>query len=334
MIPNKRDIDFWLQDKHSLNVKVIKEAIISAGDIGTPQLLMLSGVGPKKVLERLNIPVKRNLPIGKNLQDHVMAGYFVAIDGQDMNQTQMLDAIYQYMLYKQGPLGSHGATSLIGFINTDPTNKPTYPDIGIYHASLRKGNFFALKSFMNAFPLNDKVMAYLKSTLQYHDILSIFMMCSHPKSRGSITLSSALPSDDPIIYTNYLSETEDVDVLLRGAKYLMRLVNSTAFRAKNAYIIQIPLEECDSYDHMSDDYWKCYISYCSMSGFHYVGTVKMGPMNNKTSCVNCRLKVKGFDNLRVVDASIMPLITSANTNAPTIMIAKKVSDIIKNDWKV
>lgn len=229
-----------MQDKHSLNVKVIKEAIISAGAIGTPQLLMLSGVGPKKVLERLNIPVKRNLPIGKHLQ----AGYFVAIDGQDMDQTQMLDAIYQYMLYKQGPLGSHGATSLIGFINTDPTNNPTYPDIGIYHASLR------LKSFMNAFPLNDKVMAYLKSTLQYHDILSIFMMCSHPKSRGSITLSSALPSDDPIINTNYLSETEDVDVLLRGAKYLMRSVNTTAFRAKNVYIIQIPLEESDSYDHI------------------------------------------------------------------------------------
>lgn len=251
-----------------------------------------------------------------------------------MEQARMLDKIYQYMLYSQGPLSSHGATSLVGFINTDPASNKTYPDIGLYHALMRKGDFFALTTFMNTFPMNSNVQTYLRNTLQKHDILGILVSCPHPKSKGSLTLNSSLHSDDPIIDANYLSETEDVEILLRGSKYVKRLVNTTAFIAKNSFIIPIPLEECDIYDHMSDDYLKCYLSYCSMSGFHYVGTVKMGPMNQPSSCVNQHLKVKGFDNLRVIDASIMPSITSANSNGPTIMIAKKASDIIKRDWNI
>ncbi|XP_065365833.1 glucose dehydrogenase [FAD, quinone]-like [Calliphora vicina] len=326
-------IDFMVQGLHLLTVAVRKEAILSAGSIANPQILMWSGVGPPEVLKPLKIPVKRNLPIGHNLQDHVMAGYYVALDGEAADPTSMLDTIYQYLLYNKGPLSSHGATSLLGFINTDPTSNSPYPDVELYHAAFRKGDFNSMNVFLQAFSMNEAMVLYFMSEIQKHDILGIFTMCLHPKSRGHITLSSSSYLEEPIIDTNYFDHPHDLQVLLRAAKYLMRLENTTAFQEKNAHILHIPIKECDVYEYKSDEYWKCYISYCSMSGYHYAGTVKMAPKNDSTSCVNHRLKVKGFDNLRVADASIMPLITSANTNGPTVMIAKKAADMIKEDWR-
>ncbi|XP_037814902.1 glucose dehydrogenase [FAD, quinone]-like [Lucilia sericata] len=326
-------IDFIVQGLHSLNVKVNKEAILTAGSIGTPQILMLSGVGPSEVLKPLNIPVIRHLPIGQNLQDHVMAGFFVAFDSQTADQTNMLDKLFEYLVHSKGPLSALGTTSLVGFMNTDPHSDSPYPDVEMYHTALRKGDIMGMSIFTQAFAMSQEMVAYFMKAILFHDILGVFMMCLHPKSRGSVTLSSSSYLDEPIIDTNYLQQPEDLEVLLRAAKYMERLENSTAFRQKNAHILHIPIAECDVYDFKSPDYWKCYISYYTMSGYHYVGTVKMAPSNDTSSCVNHRLKVKGFDNLRVADASIMPSITSANTNGPTIMIAKKASDIIKEDWK-
>ncbi|XP_037814920.1 glucose dehydrogenase [FAD, quinone]-like [Lucilia sericata] len=241
-------IDFIVQGLHSLNVKVNKEAILTAGSIGTAQLLMLSGVGPLEVLQPLNIPVIRHLPIGQNLQDHVMAGFFVALDGQSNDPSQMLDTLFEYLVHSKGPLSAHGATSLVGFMNSDPTSDSPYPDVEIYHAAFSKGDIIGMSVFTQAFSMSQEMVAYFMNTILQHDILGVFMMCLHPKSRGSVTLYSSSYLDEPIIDTNYLQQSEDLQVLLRAAKYMERLENTTAFRQRNAHILHIPIAECDVYD--------------------------------------------------------------------------------------
>ncbi|KNC26961.1 Glucose dehydrogenase [FAD, quinone] [Lucilia cuprina] len=302
-------IDFIVQGLHSLNVKVKKEAILTAGSIGSAQILMLSGLGPSEVLEPLNIPVIRNLPIGQNLQDHVMAGFFVAFDGQTADQTKVIDKLFQYLVHSKGPLSSLSTTSLVGFMNSENPSDGSYPDVEMYHTALRKGDIIGMSIFTQAFAMSQEMVAYFMKAILFHDILGVFMMCLHPKSRGSITLSSPSYPDEPIIDTNYLQQPEDLKVLVRAAKYMVRLENTTAFQQRNAHILHLPIAECDVFDFKSEDYWKCYISYYTMSGYHYAGSVKMAPSNDSTSCVDNRLKVNGFDNLRVADASIMPTIT-------------------------
>lgn len=105
-----------------------------------------------------------------------------------------------------------------------------------------------------------------------------------------------------------------------------------AFRENQVEIIHIPIKECDQFQFKTEEYWKCYISYFSSTGYHPTSSVKMGPLEDNKTCVDPRLKVKGVNNLRVIDASIMPYVTSGNTNAPTIMIAEKGADLIKEDW--
>lgn len=324
-------VEFLLRQQH-LKVKVKREVILSAGTIDSAKLLMLSGVGPEQKLQHLNIPVKHNLPIGENLQDHVIIQLYFRLRGAEPNRTQVLDSIYQYLMYKRGPFASHGSAALTGFINTNTTNGSPYPDMEFHHFINRRGDIFGLNMMLDGFRLKDEFRPFLIQNNENYDTLVIFALLAHPKSVGDLSLNSSSPQDPPVINANYLSHPDDVEVLLRAMKYIMKLEQSQAFREKQVELLQIPLQECNQFNFKSDDYWRCYFKYFSTSCYHHVGTVKMGPQADDRTCVNPRLKLKGVYNVRIVDASIMPHLTSGNTNAPTIMIAEKASDMIKADW--
>ncbi|KAM7347183.1 glucose dehydrogenase [FAD, quinone]-like [Cochliomyia hominivorax] len=328
-----KSIEFILRQEHKLKVEVKREAIVSAGTIDSPKLLMLSGVGPEYKLKPLNIPVIKNLPIGENLQDHVLIQLYLRLPANPPDQKQLLDAIYQYLIHKTGPLTSHGTASLTGFINTDPTSNSPYPDIEMHHFIQRRGDFLALDLFLNGFKTKPEFKSFLRENIANYDILAMFVVLAHPKSLGDLTLKSTSPQDPPIINANYLTHPEDAEVLLQAMKYIMNLVQTQAFREKQVEILQIPIKECDRFEFKSDEYWRCYFTYFSSSCYHHVGTVKMGDEHDKRSCVDPRLKVKGVQNLRVIDASIMPHVPSGNTNGPTIMIAEKAADLVKEDWR-
>ncbi|XP_037814919.1 glucose dehydrogenase [FAD, quinone]-like [Lucilia sericata] len=327
-----KSVEFVLQQQYKLKVPVKREVVLSAGTIDSPKLLMLSGVGPTNKLKPLNIPVIQNLPVGENLQDHVIILIFLRLPANATDQKQLLDGIYQYLIHKKGPLSAHGTASLTGFINTDLFSESVYPDMEFHHIMIRRGDIIGLDTLLNGFRVKEQLRPFFRENVQNFDVLTMFAVLAHPKSLGNITLKSSSPLEPPIINANYLSAPEDAEVLLKGMEYIMSLEQTQAFRQKQAEILHIPLKECDQYEFKSQQYWRCYFTYFSSTCYHHVGSVKMGPVDDARTCVDPRLKVKGVKNLRVIDASIMPHVTSGNTNAPTIMIAEKASDLIKEDW--
>ncbi|XP_049311633.1 glucose dehydrogenase [FAD, quinone] [Bactrocera dorsalis] len=330
---NVHSVSFVLQDKYKLKVDVSKELVLSAGAIDSPKLLMLSGVGPAKHLADLNIPLIHDLPIGDNLQDHVHILTFFKLNENKSSawtKEDSLNSTFNYLIYRKGPLSAQGSASLTGFVNT-LKNSP-YPDISVHHYFYRRGNFAELQLLLNGPDFNDVFKNTLLKALETADILIVLNILSHPKSKGQIRLRSTDYKDTPKLIPNYFSEPEDMNTLLRAMRFQEQLLKTSAYRAMNATLLLPPIDECDTHEPQSDEYWRCYMKYFSSTTYHVSGTVKMAPETDETSCVNSRLLLDGCGNVRVTDASIIPQIPSANINAATIMIAEKAVDFIREDW--
>ena len=162
--------------------------------------------------------------------------------------------------------------------------------------------------------------------------LLVFTILLNPFSRGSVKLRSSNTNDAPIIKSGYFEDNRDVDTMIRGINKFKQLVTTTRFKSLKSSIIKFPIPKCDPLPYPSDEYEKCYIKYFSAFLWHPSGTCKMGKSNDATSVVDSRLKVRGFSYLRVADASVMPVITTGNTQCPTYAIGQKAADLIKAAW--
>lgn len=302
-----------------------KEVVLSAGAIRSPQLLMLSGVGPAAHLRSKDIDVISNLPVGENLQDHLcLLATPISLPLHLYNPGDQRDIIYNYFMHRTGPLGSVGILNFHAFINTGRNS--AYPNIQFHHIILN--NLQEYLFVMNAIGYIDEVMMSNMTT----PLLLIVPTLLNPKSFGKILLNSTNAEDKPLIYANFLSDpnSEDLETLLKGVKYLMEMFETQAMKEQKLDMMPFNVPNCINYPYKSDNYWRCIIRNLARTVFHYVGTCKMGPKEDK-GVVNSKLQVYGVKNLRVIDASIMPLVTSSNTNIPTTMIAEKGADLIKND---
>ncbi|KKL35400.1 glucose-methanol-choline oxidoreductase [Burkholderia contaminans FFH2055] len=281
-----------------------KEVILSAGAFQSPQLLMLSGVGPKDELERHGIEVVADLPgVGENLQDHpdfVLSYKTNSLDALGVSvrgAIKTLGDIRQYRNSRTGTLTTNFAEGG-AFLKTRP--ELDRPDVQMHFV---------------VGPVSD----HGRKVRLGHG-LSCHVCLLRPKSRGSVKLRSADPLDAPLIDPAFLDHEDDLEVLVEGYKLTRRLMAAPA-------MARFVTEDMFASRSRSDDDIRALLRERTDTVYHPVGTCRMG--NDALAVVDSQLRVRGTEGLRVVDASIMPTLVGANTNAPTIMIGEKASDLIR-----
>jgi len=322
--------------------KAIKEVILSAGAIGSPKILMLSGIGPKNHLKEHGIDVLKDVPgIGSNLQDHIMA-HLVFISKNSTGLTtslfQMqnpLELIRYAITGHGGPLADGGITSgtflKSGYQGDSKFNRT---DLQIHAAPMALNQHYGLGAAVANFKDDLYPAIFLTDDyVEQYDGVTVMPTLLRPKSRGSITLKSRDPFDLPIINPNYLDHNDDVETLIAGLQLLEKLTDTETFKKYQMELLP-DAYNCPGLKTNSKEYYECTIRAMSLSVWHFVGTCKMGPNSDPMSVVDANLKVHGMSGLRIVDASIMPLVVGGNTNAPTIMIGEKAADLILQDWPV
>lgn len=286
-----------------------KEIILAAGAFQSPQLLMLSGIGDQKVLQAHGIDKIHELKgVGQNLQDHLFFPIGCEANVQEgINQylpmLKQIKPAWDYFVHKKG---AFTATLLeaMAFLNIDGKEEPV--NLQLHFAPIWLGKDYHYNM-------------YDIKTLPAVDGFTILPTLLHPKSRGFVTLHSNDPMAAPVIQPNFLQEKEDLDVLVKGLKLALKILDQAPFKKYTKTL-------APKLDLPSEDALVQHIKKSLETVYHPVGTCKMG--HDEMAVVDHELKVHGVENLRVVDASIMPKIVSGNTNAPTFMIAEKAADMI------
>ncbi|MEH6457114.1 MAG: choline dehydrogenase [Cocleimonas sp.] len=287
-------------------VKVNKEIILSAGAIGSPQILQLSGVASTELLNKHNIPVVKELPgVGQNLQDHLQIRLVFKTKQDTLNDElnsyfKQFKVGLQYFLNRTGAL-TLAASQIVIFTKTKPEIER--PDIQFHFQPLS-----ADKPGDGVHPFS----AFTTSVCQLR-----------PHSSGHLEIKSTDPLQHPAIHPNYLSDERDLEVAVESIKVARRIAEAPALAA------QITDEYVPGREFQTDEELLLAARKFSQTIYHPTSTCKMG--HDDMAVVDDRLRVHGIQGLRVADASIMPEITSGNTNAPAIMIGEKASDMILED---
>lgn len=304
-------VEVMIKNGGTERINCNKEVILSAGAIQSPHILMLSGIGDPIELGKAGVNIIHPLPgVGKNLQDHVWVGTgahtIIPTSNHLLKPWNMGMAVLQQLLMKKGPL-SNSPVEANAFVALDQAS--SRPDIQFHFAPVGIADDYSTDIYdLKTFPQKSGI-----------GIMAILLK---PESRGVIGLKTANPKDYPVIHPNVLATDADRATLLTGLHKAIALMRTSALDAYFEDGIQLPKEPDDEVSLNK------HINRSLETLYHPVGTCKMG--NDALAVVDDQLRVHGIKALRVVDASIMPVIVAGNTNAATIMIAEKAADLIKS----
>jgi len=314
-------------------VGIRREAILCAGAYGTPQLLQLSGVGPREHLEELGIPVVADLPgVGSNLQDHLMVPVVYEVlpertEHEGMGFLAMLKSVVQFLVFSQGILMLPFVTAM-AFLRSGLRKIEDGNDLQIHwvpYVSNKGGN-----TSKNNLGLDPKVNPRYDASHNPEKGVVLLASLIRPHSTGSVRLGSSSPFDPPVIDPRYLSDARDLEALTVCYKKCRHLAENT--KALGTFLGKEKRNPHSKHAFGSDAYIEECIREEVVTIYHPTSTTKMGPVENPDVVVDARtLKVKGFDNLRVADVSVLPNIVSGNTNAPAIVIGEKCAALIAEE---
>ncbi|XP_065913888.1 alcohol dehydrogenase [acceptor]-like [Dysidea avara] len=307
-------------------VKAKKEIILSAGAIRSPHILLLSGIGPVSQLHELGIKTVSDLPVGRNLRDHMFMGIEFVLHSEhewyDMvvhpSTIMKFDVFYRYLVHGSGPL-SELVSSAVVFLNMN--ENMTCPDLelAIAETVISGGDLWENWGVSRKQVFGDIDLDALRGYT--------FVMCPLDlKSVGELTLNKTHPLSQPIIDPHYLEDPNDMEAFKDAIKMAQKIGKTPPLYREG---VKLAAELAKSpYEYDSEKFWEWFIEHMAHSSFHYCGTCKMGAIDDTSTVVDPTLKVKG---LRVVDASVMPKLPSGNPVAAVYMIAEKAADMIKAD---
>jgi choline dehydrogenase len=302
----------YLQGGRRIQANARREVLLAAGAVRSPQLLMLSGVGPGDHLQRFGIPVlAHRAGVGSNLQDHLMLvmGWRFKPGGPSHNPNltgwRLAREVLRFLLFKKGAMNM-AVGDVILFFKSDPAL--SRPDVQVHCLPVT----------------GDVELKHASGENQPHKQpgMTLAPCDMRPRSRGKVSLTSADPAALANIDPNYLSDEADWKVVLAAVDILRQFARIPPLAA---------LIECELYPgagHVSEAQLRKALIDISTTGHHPVGTCRMG--SDAGAVVDPELRVRGVDGLRVIDASVMPCLPSGNTNAPTFMIAERASDLIRS----
>lgn len=298
------------KDKSKINIFSKKETILSAGSIGSPLILQLSGIGPTHFLSKYGINVLKDLPVGENLHDHLQLRLTYKISKLptlniiSRNIFECMKIGLNYIFYRSGPITS--APSVLGSFGFSDNSQET-PNLQWTIQPLSLPKFGE--------PLDN-----------YNGITT--SVCNiRPTSRGWVRITNPENIDNPKIKVNYLSSKEDQKIAIQSLKLTRQIMKSNSFKPYE------PEETRPGIGCITDEELLDGAKIIGRSGHHHVGSCKMGKAKDKDAVVDSELKIIGLDGIRIVDSSIMPSITSGNTNAPSWLIGEYGAKSILDQYK-
>ena len=279
------------------------EVILCAGAINSPQILMLSGIGPAAHLRAHGIEVKRNLPgVGTNLQEHIGVSIQASVNvptlNSDMRSARAAWHALNWLLFKRGALCA--AFEAVAFVRV--LDGAAEPDVQLHFGAI------GARLTPNGF------VPYDEPTVTIH------VNPTRPRSRGEIRLTTADPLQPPLILPNMMSDEQDLRTLIEGGRFARRILAASAF---TGFVLR---EVAPGAEVHSDEEWEAFIRTTAAPEYHPAGTCRMG--RDPLAVTDPELRVHGVAGLRIADASVIPALPSANTNAACVMIGEKAADLI------
>ncbi|PZC73781.1 hypothetical protein B5X24_HaOG208792 [Helicoverpa armigera] len=299
------------KDKQYITINVKKEVIVTAGTFKSPQLLMLSGIGPRQHLESKNIKVVSDLPVGRNLQDHPSV----------------------VMAHKMGPIrpvpprNPHEQVVQIMEGRVAVAERQKRADYLLRSAlTFKQSSLLQLCSFV--FNIRDEVCDRIAKSTSGREVNFVTHLLMYPDSRGEVILNNTDPEANPIIKLRYYSNPRDIERHAIYLEHYNRIVNTSYYRRLNAEFVDPGLEKCQGLAKGTHAYWKCYVLEMASTLNNFVGTCALG------SVVDSELRVIGVKGVRVADSSVMPEIVGAIVQATVNVIAQKLVEILIKDYNL